>query len=124
MSAAGTLISASGRGPYTMLKYNIFGQYVKEDIVTEDCFLWRQPAGTFQALCHRGISHGGGHWKTPNVGGHAFARTLDDWRYASTPSYTTEVAVMSPSGGSLTVGRRVAEPVGVAHHRRAALRDL
>jgi hypothetical protein len=97
------------RGPYTLFKYNIFGQYVKDDIVTEDCFLWRQPAGTFQALCHRGIaewnkSHGGGHWKTPNVGGHAFARTLDDWRYSSTPSYTTEVALMS--GGSLTMGRR------------------
>ena len=92
------------RGPYTLLKYDIFGQYVKDDIVTEDCFLWRQPAGTFQALCHRGVSENLHHWKTPFVGGHAFARTLDDWRYAATPSYTTDVPLIS--GGSLTIGRR------------------
>ena len=106
------------RGPYTILKYNIFGQYVKDDIVTEDCFLWRQPAGTFQALCHRGknsVEEPGGNWKTPNVGGHAFARTLDDWRYASTPSYTTEVALVSPEGGSLTIGRRERPQIFLGH---------
>ena len=93
------------RGPYTLLKYDIFDRYVKEDIVTEDCFMWRQPVGTYQALCHRGKSSGGGHWKTPLVGGHAFARTLDgNWTYSTTPSYTTETALIS--GGSLTIGRR------------------
>eukprot|EP00039_Didymoeca_costata_P027399 m.18324 g.18324 ORF g.18324 m.18324 type:complete len:125 (+) comp6282_c0_seq1:963-1337(+) len=55
-----------------------------------------------------GIYHALSHRMTPadresfEVGGHAFATSMDDWSYALTPAYTREVALKDGSTVNLT----------------------
>lgn len=78
------------RGPYTLLHTNIFAKYYAQNITNEDCWWWRTKDGFYHALSHRMTPADRG---SPASGGHAFATSLDNWHYASTPAYTTTVDV-------------------------------
>ena len=98
---ASIAVAPHWRGPYTLLATNVFAEYFAANITNEDCYLWRARDGTWHALTHRMSPSD----RTGFVsGGHAFATSLADWRYASTPAYTDAVAVAA--GPQLTVHRR------------------
>eukprot|EP00039_Didymoeca_costata_P027400 m.18329 g.18329 ORF g.18329 m.18329 type:complete len:371 (+) comp6282_c0_seq2:164-1276(+) len=89
----------SWQGPYKLLHVNIFAKYYSENITNEDVWWWQSKDGIYHALSHR---------MTPadresfEVGGHAFATSMDDWSYALTPAYTREVALKDGSTVNLT----------------------
>jgi|EP01046_Picozoa_sp_COSAG06_P036833 hypothetical protein len=88
-------------GPYTLIHTNIFAKYYAENITNEDVWWWRGPEGYFHALSHRMTPADRG---SSVSGGHAFATSLDDWRYALTPAYTTKLDVAD--GSTVQLGRR------------------
>ena len=89
------------RGPYTLAHVNVFAKYYAENITNEDCYMWVAPDGTLHALSHRMSPSDRGSFVS---GGHAFARTIDEWHYALTPAYTDELALTG--GGSYKLRRR------------------
>ena len=92
----------SWRGPYTLRHVNVFARYFAQNITNEDCYLWQSPAdGFWHALSHRMSPADRGTFVS---GGHAFAKDLDDWRYALTPAYTDQVALSG--GGTYNLQRR------------------
>ena len=91
---ASIAVAPHWKGPYTLAYVNVFARYYAENVTNEDCYMWRAPDGTFHALSHR-MSPAD---RTGFVsGGHAFARSLDDWHYALTPAYTDDVQLADGS---------------------------
>eukprot|EP00041_Stephanoeca_diplocostata_P009184 m.139695 g.139695 ORF g.139695 m.139695 type:complete len:371 (-) comp17638_c0_seq1:179-1291(-) len=88
-------------GPYSMVESNIFAKYFAANITNEDVWWWQTSDGNYHALSHRMEPTNRG---SAASGGHAFATSMDDWSYASTPAYTTQVGVVG--GGVVQLKRR------------------
>ena len=92
----------SWRGPYTLVQVNVFAKYFEENITNEDCFMWQSAAdGYYHVLSHRMSPADRGTFVS---GGHAFAKSIDDWKYALTPAYTDELELSD--GGTYALQRR------------------
>ena len=92
----------SWRGPYTLRHVNVFARYFAQNITNEDCYLWQSSAdGCWHVLSHRMSPADRGTFVS---GGHAFAKDLNDWRYALTPAYTDQLALSG--GGTYNLQRR------------------
>jgi hypothetical protein len=86
-------------GPYTLQRRhtNIFAAAtLANNITNEDCWWWRsRKTGAYHVLSHRmELADRTG----PVSGGHAFASSIDDWHYASTPAYTVNVDFAAGAG--------------------------
>jgi len=84
-------------GPYTLLAVNVFAKYFASGITNEDVWLWQSRDGNYHALSHRMEP---ANRESVQCGGHAFATSLTDWRYAATPAYNRTISV---AGGALPV---------------------